>query len=199
VVLFKPFEPGIEVSGIAVPSIVDGFSVLKSIPTRIMLAHGLGSLNGSGQWVLERGTWYPQAAWLAALEALYADFGEGVLFQIGQKIPANAVFPPWVKDIHSAIRAVNVAYHANHRKRGVLMFDVATGKMLDGIGHYGYEAIPGRNEILSDCRIPYPIAYAHGVLTTMARKFEARATVESVALPSTGSQEPGSCSFRIRW
>jgi hypothetical protein len=197
--LFEPFEPDIEVSGLAVPSMVDGFSVFKSIPTRIMLDHGLGSLDANGHWVLDRAAWYPQAAWLAALGTLFEKLGEGVLFQIGQKIPANAVFPPWVIDIHSAIRAVNVAYHANHRKRGVMMFNRVTGKMLDGIGHYGYEAVAERNEIVSDCQLPYPSAYAHGVLTTMARKFEPLATVEYDSSHSMASPETGRYIFRIHW
>lgn len=197
--LFIPFESEIEVSGNAVPSILDGFSVLKSIPTQIMLDHGLGRLNSSGKWELDKSAWYPQAAWLAALEVLFKKLGEGVLFQIGRQIPKNAVFPPWVKDIHSAIRAVNVAYHVNHRKRGVVMFDASTGKMLDGIGHYGYEAVSGHSEIISDCRLPYPRAYAHGVLTTMAHRFESLATVESQSPPSRDDQATGRCIFRIRF
>lgn len=92
--LFQPFAPGIEVSGFAILSILDGFSVLRSIPTRIMLDQGLGQIDQQGQWVLDRTAWYPQRAWLAALATLFEKFGEGVLFQIGQKIPANAVFSP---------------------------------------------------------------------------------------------------------
>lgn len=197
--LFQPFAPGIEVSGFAILSILDGFSVLRSIPTRIMLDQGLGQIDQQGQWVLDRTAWYPQRAWLAALATLFEKFGEGVLFQIGQKIPANAVFPPAINDIHSSIRAANVAYHKNHRKHGVVMFDAATGQFLDGIGHYGYEPITGRNEILVDCKLPYPTSYAQGVLTTLARKFESRATVELDLTLRPSPQEVGRCAFRIRW
>lgn len=52
--LFQPFVPGIEVSGFAILSILDGFSVLRSIPTRIMLDQGLGQLDQKGEWVLDR-------------------------------------------------------------------------------------------------------------------------------------------------
>lgn len=196
--LFRPFEPDIEVSGLALPSIVDGFAVLKSIPTRTMVDQGLGHIDEHGDWVLDRRAWYPQGAWLAALEALYVRVGEGALFQIGQKIPANAAFPPWVKDIHSAIRAVNVAYHANHRKRGIPMFDKVSASFQSGIGSYGYQATPGRNEILVECHLPYPSAYARGVLTTMARKFESLATVELLD-PSAEAKQSTHFAFQIRW
>ena len=39
---FRAFEPGIEVNGQTVHAIVDGFSILKRIPSSILLDEGIG-------------------------------------------------------------------------------------------------------------------------------------------------------------
>jgi hypothetical protein len=66
------------------------------------------------------------------------DVGPRALFQYGQHLPKYAPFPPTITDIQSAMGSMDAAYHMNHRKNGKVMFDPATGEMLEGIGHYGY-------------------------------------------------------------
>lgn len=88
-----------------------------------------------------------------------------------------------------------MAYHKNHRKLGVVMFDATTGQCLDGIGHYGYEPITGRNEITSltaSCPIPLPTPKVFS--TTLARKFESRATVELDLTPRLPRKSAGARS-----
>lgn len=72
------------------------------------------------------------------------------MYNIGLSIPENAVFPPWVVDIDTAVKAIDIAYHLNHRKDGKPLFDMKTGTMSEGIGHYGYERDrSGKNRVVN--------------------------------------------------
>jgi len=196
---FKAFEKGIEVNGQTVYSIVDGFKVVKSMAHKILSEAGIGENGKHGDFRIDPAAWYPQEAWLAAFEQIAREVGESVLYQIGLAIPQNAKFPPWVKDIDSAIKSINIAYHMNHRKGRDVMFDPATGRMLEGIGNYGYQRVEGEKRIISVCENPYPSEFDRGILTCMAKKFEPAAIVvrdEARPCRRTGHD---SCTYVIRW
>lgn len=179
---FVPFEEGIEVNGRTVWAVVDGFQSFKLLASRYLLAEGLGQAAPDGSVVLEPDGWYSQAAWLRAFRNV-TEMSPTLLFRIGQSIPANAEFPPWVQDIHDGIRSIDIAYHMNHRRHGMVMFDPASGTMTEGIGHYGYQP-DGPRRIRSVCQNPYPCKFDQGIVTAMARRFEPQAQV---------AHEPGSC------
>ena len=42
------------------------------------------------------------------------------------------MFPPEINDVESAVRSIDIAFHLNQRKNGVVMYDPATGVMLEG-------------------------------------------------------------------
>ena len=107
----------------------------------------------------------PRRRWLAAFEEIANGIGPRACYQIGRNIPKYAVFPPSIKDIHSSIASVDVAYHLNHRKQGKVMFDPGTGKKLKGIGNYGYQPVAGQRKIVSVCENPYPCDFDRGILT----------------------------------
>jgi hypothetical protein len=74
-----------------------------------------------------------------------------------------------------------------------------TNTMREGIGHYGCEPVPGKNEIVSVCDNPYPCAFNRGILTEMAFKFKPEAKIihdDSQACLKNGAD---SCTFRIFW
>ncbi len=52
---------------------------------------------------------------------------------------------------------LDTIYHLNHSRDGVVMFDLATGEMTEGIGHYTYERV-GEREVLMLCDNPTPAA-----------------------------------------
>ena len=196
---FKSFEDGIEVNGRTIYSIVDGFRVVKSIPMRILRDHGIGEVAEDERTLkIKANEWYPQQKWLEAFEEISESMGDVVLYQIGLKIPENAQFPPWVNDIHSAIKSIDIAYHMNHRKNGKPMFDPETGNIQEGIGHYGYKAIEGKNQIECECRNPYPCEFDRGIVTTMAGKFNKSATVKH-APGSCRKNGAESCLYVINW
>lgn len=195
---FQAFEPGIEVNGRTVYSVVDGVGNFKSLAHEYLLAVGIGK-GDKNNYVIDKDGWYPHDMWLKAFEKIAKDIGENTLKQIGAKIPENAEFPPWVKDIDSAIMSIDIAYHMNHRKKGVIMFDPNSKKMQEGIGHYGFERIPGKKMIVSECRNPYPHAFDFGIVSAMAKKFEPQAIVVHDDTKPCRKNGADSCTYVITW
>ena len=114
---FKSFEPNIEVNGKTVFSIVDGIGTFKTLSKKHLLSAGIGKIENN-ELVIDLNGWYSQDYWLKAFESISKEIGDITLFKIGLSIPKNAQFPPWVKDVLSAIQSIDVAYHINHRKNG---------------------------------------------------------------------------------
>lgn len=196
---FKPFERGVEVNGQTVYAIVDGFKIIKSLAFKHLKDAGIGKDSGDGNITIDPAAWYSQEAWLKAFESISKELGNNLLYQIGQAIPKNAKFPPWVIDIDAAIKAVDIAYHMNHRKNGMELFDPKTGSMIEGIGHYGYQRVDGKNMIISVCENPYPCAFDRGILTTMAKKFQPEAMVQHDDSKPCRNNGHESCTYIITW
>jgi hypothetical protein len=175
---YVPFEAGIEVNGQTVYSVVDGFGTFRRVAEKFLADEKIGAFDASKRWSIEAEGWYSQAGWLRAFRRIAEDVGQSVLYDIGYRIPKNAQFPDFVRDVPSAIQSIDIAYHMNHRKAGQVMFDPQSGQMLEGIGHYGFEQRPGENRITSACRNPYPCSFDRGIVTAMAERFSRTARVE---------------------
>ena len=197
---FRAFESGIEVNGQTVWAIVDGFSS-KQTPSRILVEEGIGVLGPDGVVQLDPAGWYSQEAWLRAFEKISQVLGPQALFSIGQRIPQNAIFPKWVEGIDSGIRSIDVAYHLNHRKGGVVMFDErASEPMLHGIGHYGYERPhPQKKLIVCECRNPYPCDFDRGIVMAVARRFEPAATLVHLDEHTCRNRGSDACTYHVNW
>lgn len=195
---FRPFAPGIEVNGRSVYSVVESFSIARWLPGKILSECGIGELTADADLLIDPESWYSQDAWMQALSRIAREAGPRFLRRVGERIPENATFPTWVTDIYGAIRSIDIAYHMNHRRDGQVMFDPSTEAMLEGIGHYGYEPVPGENRILSECRNPYPCAFDEGIVFAMARRFESGAEV-SHATDRCRSNGDLACTYVIEW
>jgi len=195
---FKAFEPGIEVNGQTVYTIVAGFKGFTNIASKMLLDVGVGTAGVDGLVEIDPAAWYPQESWLRAFEQISEDVG-AVLYTIGLEIPNNARFPPWVQDVHSAVKSIDIAYHMNHRKDGQVMFDPESGTMLEGIGHYGCAPVEGRDRIVSVCENPYPCDFDLGILTTMAMKFQPGARVLHDDRQPCRKDGADSCTYIVEW
>ena len=195
---FKAFEPDIEVNAPTVYSIIAGLGYFTNLSRRYFSQVGIGKVVDR-ELRIDMSEWYPQAAWLAAFENIAKTVGDRVLFSIGLSVPANAQFPPWVVDVDSAIKAIDIAYHMNHRKNGKLLFDPNTGALTEGIGHYGYERFPQGNRIISRCKNPYPCAFDHGIITAMAHKFAPHAVIRHDDREECRNRGADSCTYIIEW
>jgi hypothetical protein len=196
---FKPFEKNIEVNGQTVYAIVDGFKDFKSLAFKHLSAASVGDVDKDGSVKIKLNSWYSQEAWLKAFESISQVISSSVIYQIGLAIPKNAKFPPWVKDIESAIQSIDIAYHMNHRKNGKELFDPANGVMSEGIGHYGYQKIDGKNMILSVCNNPYPCDFDIGILTCMSQKYQPKAVVKHDDSKPCRKNGHDSCTYIIAY
>ncbi len=196
---FKAFEDGIEVNGATVYSFVAGFKLIKSLPINILKKYRIGSTDDSGEYVINEDDWFPQQAWLDSFREISEKMGDIKLFEIGKQIPENAEFPPWVQDIESAVKSIDIAYHMNHRKNGEVMFNPETGTMLEGIGHYGYEKVDGENKIINVCENPYPCDFDRGIISFMAEKFNKNAKVVHDDSKECRKKTKESCTYIITW
>ena len=196
---FVPFEDGIEVKGQAVKAVVDGFNNFAVLGSAYLLDEGIGTPTPNGLANLDLGGWYSQKSWLLCFQQIGKQLGDGLLTQIGMAIPRNAGFPEGVRDIYSGLKALDVAYHLNHRKNGRTMFDLETGRMEEGIGHYGYEPVPGQRKIISLCETPYPCAFDHGVLTALAHRYESNARVVHDETKPCRKWRGDRCTYVITW
>ena len=195
---FKAFEPDIEVNGPTVNSIIAGLGYFTNLSRRYFSQVGIGTVINK-KLHIDMDGWYAQSAWLAAFENIAKTVGDRVLFNIGLSVPANAQFPPWVVDVDSAIKAIDIAYHLNHRKNGKLLFNPENGDMNEGIGHYGYERIPNENRIISKSNNPYPCAFDHGIITAMAHKFAPLAVINHDDTKECRKKGAESCTYIITW
>lgn len=196
---FKAFEPGIEVNGQTVYSIVDGIGQFKASASKLLQQEGIGVTDASGLIRLDPQGWYSQEAWLRVFEKIAGQIGSSMLYSIGLAIPRNAIFPQWVRDAFTAVQSIDIAYHLNHRRAGEIMFDTATGRMIDGIGHYGYAPVEGQRKILSVCENPYPCDFDRGIITSIVRRFEPTAFVEHDDTKPCRKNGADACTYVVTW
>lgn len=189
----------IQVLGANLSNVLNAFGSFQLLASRIMLEEGLGAESADGIVQFDRDRWYPVTRWLATFERVGREYGEGMLGQVGFAVPKNAIFPPFVTDIDSALKSVDIAYHMNHALNGMPMFSPATGEMLEGIGHYGYRRVPGKKEIIAECSNPYPCPFDLHLLLAMAQRFELTASVTHDPTRPCRKHGGPSCTYIVKW
>jgi hypothetical protein len=189
--LFKAIDPKMEVNGQTVLATVAAFQVIKDMGVKILAKHGFGT-------AIKPDGWYSQQSWLDAFKEIHDTMGETTLYQIGRKIPESAKFPPNVTDAHSALAIIDVAFHMNHGKEGVALFDPATGKMQEGIGHYRY-VMMGPHAAKIVCDNPYPDDFDRGIITAMAERFAKNVTVTIATAGGTRASGMKETTYDVTW
>jgi hypothetical protein len=195
---FKSFEAGIDAYGASIDGIADAFKLFPSVALKRLVSFGIGSMQGKNV-LIERDAWYPLDKFLAAFESIATEVGSRGLYQYGQHLPKYAPFPPSITDIRSALASIDVAYHMNHRKNGKVMFDPATGQMLEGIGHYACKMSPNEKKITLVCENPYPCDFDRGIITSMAARFEKVSRVVHEERTPCRKNGADSCTYTITW
>ncbi len=189
-------DPGVEVSGASIGSTLDAFQQYPSIVTKYLVQHGL--ISGK-QSQIDRTAWYALDKWLVVYHAIAKDVGINSLYTIGKKVPENIQLPPQVTDIRSVFGSLNIAYHLNHRKNGELMFDPATGKMLDGIGNVTCEFANGEQKLTLKFENPYPCEFDRGLIHAFATRFEAGARVMHDNNAPCRKKGASNCTYVVSW
>lgn len=187
--------PGIEVGGVSIGAVIDAFQQYPSIVTKYLVQYGLGTKQGQ----IDRTAWYSLDKWLAVYNAIAKEVGVNSLYSIGKRVPENVELPPNVTDIRSVFGSLNIAYHLNHRKNGEVMFDVNTGKKLDGIGNVTCEFAEGEQRITLRFENPYPCEFDRGLIHAFAMRFEAAARVVHDNNAPCRKKGATSCTYVVSW
>lgn len=167
---FKAFEPGIELRGQALEFMVLGFRIMPSLGLRILAKHGLAKRGPDGKLAFDPEGWFPQQAGLDAFKAIYDEVGSFTIFEIGRQLGLRVYCPPEVKDVEGVMKWMDLSYHLFHRKDGKVMYDIATGRMAEGIGHYSNER-RSDNTIVVFAKTPYPCDFDFGLVTGDVERF----------------------------
>jgi hypothetical protein len=192
------YDANIEVSGECIGAILDGFKQYPAVAVKFLARFGLIKNEATKPSDIDRSAWYSMEAWLAAYKGIAEEIGANSLYAIGRRIPQNGPLPPSITDIHGAIPMLDVAYHLAHRKGGAVMFNPENGQMLEGIGHYRYEA-RGDREIVCVCENPYPCDFDRGLVSAMAQRFEEFSqTVHDESGPCR-KNGGASCAYVVTW
>ncbi|WP_394838416.1 serine/threonine protein kinase [Pendulispora rubella] len=177
------------------------FGGMTDAAHRILAEHGLGRFTDTDWFIPDTRLWWPMDRHVAATHALIEAVGPIKGMDIGKRAEKFVELPPdpMMHNIYATLEAIDVAYHLNHRRNGIPMFDVASGRMADGIGHY-HRRGKGDSEqsIVMECENPYPCEMDHGIILGFARRFQPLAVVE---------HEPGrcrktgadSCVYHVSW
>ena len=189
---FKFSTPGIEVNGDTILAFVNGMGAFKRKAISILEEKGIKDVQPE--------KWYPAQNYLDAFKEISEKLGEIVIKQIGRQIPENAKWPPEIKTIEDALASIDVAYHLNHKKNGKVMFDPATGRMTEGIGHYKFEKID-ENSAKIICDNPYPCDFDMGIIEATASKFKPKGKIIKVIHEEGSCRKKGdaSCTYIVRW
>jgi hypothetical protein len=190
---------GIDVAGVCIGAMMDGFGTFTEIAMKYLDRNGLLEVDGKGGRWVNRDKWYPIERWLKAYDEIIKEVHARVAFDVGLAIPKNAVFPPHIVDIESSLASLDIAYHMNHRKNGVVMFDPKTGRLADGIGNYIYKKTPNKNRAEFLCDNVYPCDLDMGIVTGMAKRFVPTAKVAHLAEGGCRRKNNQSCTYVVTW
>ncbi|HPN31717.1 MAG TPA: hypothetical protein PKY81_12250 [bacterium] len=193
-VQFIAIDPQMMVNGETVLSIVNGMGAFKTKALAILSENGIDNPVS--------GKWYLQQSWLNSFKKISEKLGASALFSIGKSIPENAKFPAEIDNIEKALAAIDIAYHMNHGKNGIPLFDAKTGRMSEGIGHYGYQKISDK-KVKMVCNNPYPCEFDRGIIEAMARRFKPAGAIMLTVMhdDSQPCRKKGneSCSYIVSW
>ncbi|MCP3137640.1 hypothetical protein [Pyxidicoccus xibeiensis] len=195
---FAPFSR-LSVSGSSTITIIDavkGFSVLVD---ELMKTMNIQTRNAEGKPVVDAKAWYPLDAYMPVYKKIETLLGGRGLEKVGAMIPQFANFPSNIRDIHSALAGINVAYHMNHSIDGKVMFNPATGEMLEGIGHVIYQPVEGKNEAVVVCDDLYPCRFNVGLIRGMAQRFQPKATLTHGPHQDCRLKGAATCTYAINW
>ncbi|WP_049926701.1 hypothetical protein [Halopiger goleimassiliensis] len=133
---------------------------------------------------IEPEEWYPLAIPLAMLYDMRDEYGDVRMRNMGQNVPQHVEFPPELSAVDDALRAIDQAYHQNHRG--------------EEIGFYEFETT-GETEGVMTCETPYPCEFDKGLIKGVAKKFaDNPVQVEEIG-DSCRKEGDYRCEYRVNW
>ena len=194
--MYVAFEEGIEVNGVTINAVVNALLPIRFLVRKIFMDVGLPDIDSPTY--IDKEKWYLQQNWLDAFKLIADKAGPHTMMSIGEKIPDNALFPSTITTIEEGLASIDIAYHMNHRnKHGQILYDNDT--LIEGIGHYGFHKVEGKNKIIMECENPYNCDFDRGIISKIAKRFQPNAIIthdDQNGCRKLGSE---SCTYVIVW
>jgi len=190
---FIAINKDVEVNKQTVLSVVEAIGEERGQRLNILIKNGID---------IERKEWFSQQKWLDSFKDIAISLGDTNLFLIGKAIIDNAIFPP-IKNLEEGLRMIDFAYHMNHRLNSQVMYDEATGNMIDGIGHYNLVEFNWKNKTaVMVCDNPYPSKFDEGIIAQIVSMHKPTGAIEKVSLDlskETRTRGANTCTYKISW
>lgn len=173
---YEAKDKSVKASGMALRTYLVGLGdKFQKRGENILKKHGVVDLREDG--------FYPMQSWLDAMKEIHGIVGDHVIFKMGTHIPTQAKFPPEINSAHMGLGAIDIAYHMNHTE--------------GDIGHYAYERV-AEKEAKVICTDPYPCDFDRGIVESMAKMFEPKATVvcNGKECRKKGGDQ---CTYTVKW
>lgn len=173
---YEPLEAGVEVLGSSIISTIDSFPEnVETEAKQIFEKHGINNPSED--------EWYPHEANLAAMSALYEEFGPGMLEKVGRDKPKNIPWPPEIETATDAIMSIDEAYRRNHRN--------------GEIGGYHAEQIE-MNRIKLICDNPYPCPLDEGIIEGVTFEFAGKTAMVSEIGDECREEGGKHCTYEVK-
>lgn len=191
---FIAFNKEVEVNKQTVMSVVNSMKVGMETRLEILKNNGIDP---------DKSEWFSQQDWLDAFREISDSLGDMNLFLIGKAIIDNAKFPP-MDNLEQALGSLNIAYHMNHRLKGIVMFNGTNGEFTSGIGSYTLKSFDSeKRTAIFYCDNPYPSKFDEGIIMQVMRRFRPYNSInQEVNLDTTKeSRTTGgdSCTYILKW
>lgn len=180
---FVAFDDEVEIHGQAVIAVLDEVLPMfsghyRTTAKEVLEAQGIPDPRPDA--------WYPQQAWLNALEAVADELEPHLLDRIGEQVPNVPGFAGESESVEAGLRSIDEAYQRNHRG--------------GDLGYYRFEKT-GTQQGLVECRNPYPCVMDRGIVRGAAKRYAPLDSFVFVEEDGSACRRRGddSCTFTVNW
>lgn len=145
--------------------------------------------------------WNNQQKWLDALKEMSNNLSDEDMISIGKLTIKKAIIPPF-SDVKNILLSLDTGYHLSYRLGGKKMFNMFTGKMKEGIGHYKLiDCDNNKRKAIMECNTPQPSKFDEGLIILLMNKFDKKLKpkIELDLTKETRNDGGDSCTFIITW
>lgn len=148
--------------------------------------------------------WYPLKNLVDFFTYLEDSNNSVILQKIGAEVANKALWPDTVQTIRAALESVNIAYHMNHRRNSLELFDYKKGVVIEGaIGHNILYVDDKRQIVNYICGSFYPsdfdLGMAKQVVNIFGKNAIAALSVKRDAFKPTRKKGATTCTFNLNY
>lgn len=169
----QKIKEDVSVNGYTISALLDGLYLLKKLALNVLKHNNITDIKCNN--------WYPMSSWVFAINELLEFLGPDIFYQFGKDVPYKTLWPQDICGVHNALRAIDKAYHLNHRG--------------NNIGQYDYTILDDTAGMLS-CETPYPKIFDKGLIQSTVSKYKVGETTHNMAITESDSEAN---TYIIEW